>query len=144
MQEETISQIKQLTKASDLEGVKTLDEVETTYFIPNSDLSQLPCRSKGIFGGNFKLNKEDYIMVAKVRPSTLYLNKFLLTSYFYKVNNNNLVMDMHFFSNHFTEEEPTRDFPNLERLMKNHIKEFTYEAKMRRRRKMQIENAQYQ
>ena len=82
--------IKQVTKASDLEGVKLMDDIELGHY------TSLPIDSpqyiqKGVFGGSFQVNNDTYLVLAKVKHYSEAPWADFVTSVLYKTHENKIV-----------------------------------------------------
>ena len=60
---------KTITKASDLEGIQPLEEVELKYKYRNPLL--LPQNVKGIYAGSFQLMDDQYIVLSTLKNSVM-------------------------------------------------------------------------
>src|SRR4030042_2428440 len=108
--------IKQITKASDLEGIKPLEEVKVTYRYDPSGVN-LPAISEGIYAGSFDVNNQKYLAVAKTKNSNY--NTFV-TSALYKADENAIFLDTPVLNGDCTANNPS----GLEEKIKKHLNIF--------------------
>ena len=75
---------KQITKASELQGVSPLEEVEVKYKYQNHLI--LPQNVKGIYAGSFQLMDDQYLVLSTLKNSFMDQDKQYVLSEVYDIS----------------------------------------------------------
>ena len=96
---------KEITKASDLEGVNPLDEIElNSYSLPDKMFNSP--QITGILGGNFDINNEKYFVVTEVGPSMRFSDGYCIKSSLYKANEKGIDSAQVILNGHYNKARP--------------------------------------
>lgn len=115
---------KQITKASDLEGIKPMEEVELNpYSLP--DKMFYPPRVTGVLGGSFNINNETYFVVTDVKPSMRFSDGFWIRSCIYKAKEKGIDYTNIIFNGHYNKAKPGF---NLEETIKEQVSSLKHET----------------
>lgn len=86
--------IKQITKASDLEGLAILDNIEIFYSLPKSKNNH-ECSDVGIYAGSFDKDNKKYFVLSKTNKSMYGSKELFVQSEVYGADNSSLTFEMH-------------------------------------------------
>lgn len=118
--------IKQITKASDLQGIKPLEEITVKYYYgPDSDPNTIPYTAKGIFGGAFQVDNENYFVLSTVRDSHSFSSMYNLTSYLYNAQEKAIIKQKNVLSDFYHKGSPANKDKDLGYAISKHVHEFT-------------------
>src|SRR4030043_595727 len=88
MSKKTNQPIKQITNASDLEGIQPMERVMIEYYTFFNP-AEPPTQCAGIYAGSFDINNEKYIVTSKEVLSKEFRETIFLISSLYKVQQDN-------------------------------------------------------
>jgi hypothetical protein len=122
--------IKQITKASDLENLKLLDNIELSHYL-SLPIDRPQYMQKGLFGGSFQINNDKYLMLTKVKhyPEAYWAD--FVTSILYKAHEDTIV----YCGGILVDDYPVGETSLLEEKINNHLTSFK-ELKLEKLRQM--------
>ena len=97
---------KEITKASDLEGVNPLEQVELNYNIFLDPMGPPTEKATGLFAGTFNVNDYKYLVLANAKPSPVYSGKLFVTCDLYRINEDHIIEGRTHTSDHCKQDEP--------------------------------------
>ena len=111
---------KTITKASELQGVSPLEEVEVKYKYQNPLL--LPQNVKGIYAGSFQVMDDQYLVLSTLKNSVMEQDKQHVLSEVYDMRKNFITKNKEVVIGSVKKSESNQE---LENILKIHLNKLT-------------------
>ncbi|MGY4884792.1 MAG: hypothetical protein ACP5NZ_04410, partial [Nanobdellota archaeon] len=122
--------IKQIKTPKDTENLRVLENIKLFYYPANTPLDKsdkdFPLTINGIFGGTFRINHENYLVLSDISDSKTFSSMYRLTSSLYKLDSEDeLIIDqIDTLHGYYSKGSPKTKNQDLESAIRGQVQTF--------------------